>query len=305
MSPRPQGRRGQPLTQVGVLTRTLGASGQGRPGPCGAVVVLYLCSPEVPSAHPSACPWGPARRPAPTLLWPEPHLQEAGATTHRFFTSAMPRNAFLGIPRIWFSLRSLNRREEAQALTMRPALHLIMTTKPRQGGRWGLLSLPGGTSLHIVPLEVAFAEMVTRRPPCLPGGLRGWSRTSRPRAKTPGYLLRTGHPILCSATSRGRPLALLSHGDPPPRQGPHHSISRLRDPLPLSSGTGTEPARPSTYSHREGPSALIPESQRPLGASRASFVTGAMDSSRISTKPSKMGVPATPYGDLSSTDVLL
>lgn len=32
--------------------------------------------------------------------------------TYKFFTSMIPRKAFLGIPFIWFSLRSLNKRTE-------------------------------------------------------------------------------------------------------------------------------------------------------------------------------------------------
>lgn len=34
----------------------------------------------------------------------------------------MPRNAFLGMPRIWFSLRSLNKRKRGTELATRPAL---------------------------------------------------------------------------------------------------------------------------------------------------------------------------------------
>lgn len=51
----------------------------------------------------------------------------------------MPRNAFLGMPRIWFSLRSLNRRKRGTELTLtagRLCLHLITITKPR-AGCWG------------------------------------------------------------------------------------------------------------------------------------------------------------------------
>lgn len=36
--------------------------------------------------------------------------------TYRFFTSTIPRKAFLGIPFIWFSLRSLNKGREKNAL---------------------------------------------------------------------------------------------------------------------------------------------------------------------------------------------
>lgn len=34
--------------------------------------------------------------------------------TYKFFTSMIPRKAFLGIPFIWFSLRSLNKGKEKE-----------------------------------------------------------------------------------------------------------------------------------------------------------------------------------------------
>lgn len=131
-------------------------------------------------------------------------LQESNRNiTYRFFTSAMPRNAFLGIPRIWFSLRSLNKKRRGTGVKdpARLYLHLIMITKPLwwlslRSVFGGLFSLRprAGSSPHIVPLEMALLKWLAGGR-CLQGGLCGWSRTSRPRAKR-WVNCCTLHPVL-------------------------------------------------------------------------------------------------------------
>lgn len=145
---------------------------------------------------------------------------------------------------------------------------------------------------------MAFAEMVTRREPraCRAGSVGGLA--------PPGQEPR--HRVICCThctqfsvlpPPRDDPLPLPSHGDPPPQQGPHHSISCLSGTLCLCR-LGLEwslPSLPDFLTGKEGPSPLILESQRLLGTSRVISVTGVMNSNRISTKPSETGVPVTPY----------
>ena len=102
-------------------------------------------------------------------LCPESRLQQSSRNiTYRFFTSAMPRNAFLGIPRIWFSLRSLNKKRRGTGVKdpARLYLHLIMITKPlwwlrlRSGVFGELFSFrpQAGSSPHIVLLVTALLK---------------------------------------------------------------------------------------------------------------------------------------------------
>lgn len=222
-----------------------------------------VCPLETMQPHPSVCLEGasPRRHTARGHRLPAPSLTPAPAraphrrrsrrnTTYRFFTSAMPRNAFLGIPRIWFSLRSLNEKKRGTRCEPggRLYLHLIMITKPLGGclgdclvsgprllqaftlflGQWPLLKwLPGGSSL--------------------PPGRALWV-VSHLQATSQAAGLFVAHTVPNSVLPPPRdddPLSLLPHGVPSPSVGSTPlNLPRPRDSLPLSSGTGVEPGHP-------------------------------------------------------------
>lgn len=206
----------------------------------------------------------------------------------------MPRNAFLGMPRIWFSLRSLNKRKRGTKLTTgRLCLHLITLTKPRAGGRGplgGLFSLRprAATSLRIVPsrdglcLNGYQGEPLASRAGSV-GGLAPPGQEPKPL----GYLLHTLHPTLCFATSQGPSPAPPPARIPPPSQGQHLSSSPLSGGPPAApvGGVGMELA--SCLSDGGRPSLSLSVS----GASRVISVTGMMDSNCISIQPPRVGGP--------------
>lgn len=145
----------------------------------------------------------------------------------------MPRNAFLGIPRIWFSLRSLNKKRRGTGVKdpARLYLHLIMITKPLwwlslRSVFGGLFSLRprAGSSPHTVPLEVALLKWLAGGH-CLQGGLCGWSRTSRPRAKRWVNCCTLNPVLFCH-------LQEMTPSSPPPRRPSPRAGSA---PLPLPS----------------------------------------------------------------------
>lgn len=49
--------------------------------------------------------------------------------TYKFFTSTIPRKAFLGIPFIWFSLRSLNKGREKKCIVLTKRTHFSNLNK--------------------------------------------------------------------------------------------------------------------------------------------------------------------------------
>lgn len=241
-------------------------------------MALDACSLETTQAHPSICLKGVCTKAAHSTVTPPscpvPHPcsgQKATSVekqkkskpkkpnqkniTYKFFTLVMPRNAFLGIPRIWFSLRSLNKKRRGTCINDQgPALsasHYDNKTSHRLPLRSGVLEAlfslrpQAAMSLHIVPLVMAFAEMVTRR------------EQLASRAGSVGGLAPPGHEprrwvICCTQTA---PNSVL----PPPRETPGPpspgrpsptsgstalSLPSLRDSPPLSFGIGREPGNP-------------------------------------------------------------
>lgn len=86
-----------------MLQKSLGEAGwHQRMGLCEALhLPSHLVCPLVPHSHPGQRP-----------KWPY-LCQSNKNSTYRFLTSVMPRNAFLGMPWIWFSLRSLKQEEKS------------------------------------------------------------------------------------------------------------------------------------------------------------------------------------------------
>lgn len=226
-----------------------------RTGPCGAAV-RSTCVPWEPRKHSpqsdSKAPGSgsatvtrppcPVPRP-PSSLTPaparEPHLQQSNRnSTYRFFTSAMPRKAFLGTPRIWFSLRSLNKERRGTALALRLAFsasHYDNKTPWRLFG--GLFSLR--------PQAATACILFLPRWPLLKW-LQGEQLASR--AGSVGGLTPPGHePGLASLLHRQYPSLFchlpettpgpLPQGIPPPA-GAIPPQPHISGTLPLSSGIG-------------------------------------------------------------------
>lgn len=157
--------------------------------------------------------------------------------TYRFFTSAMPRNAFLGIPRIWFSLRSLNKKRRGTGVKdpARLYLHLIMITKPpwwlrlRSGVFGGLFSFrpQAGSSPHTVLLVMALLKWFAGSR--LPPGRALWVVSHLQATSQAWVICCTLHPILFCH------LPEMTPSSPPPwRPSPRAGSTPL--PPPASQG---------------------------------------------------------------------
>lgn len=153
--------------------------------------------------------------------------QSEKPSTYRFFTPVTPLNAFLGMPWIWFSLRSLNKKREAKQLETQSGFSASHYDNKTLGGaceahqKKGLGAVQSQAPGCYKPAHCS-AEMVIRcwggdggggGSSLLQGRHCGWSHTSRLGARTSHIICYTHCTPFSFGTSQTRFLTplLLRH----------------------------------------------------------------------------------------------